>query len=98
MAVDFAHPVAADLYADGSGHDWPGYINANFAAALSWLEGTAPPGLVAGAKRLNNGAIERFDGSAWSPVALNYLSAGGGNLTGPATITQNDKAWLQVSV
>jgi hypothetical protein len=93
MAYDSTKPAIADNYSTGYTQN----IRDNFNYVLRWGEGDSVTGTPpTNAKRYNvsSGLFERYTGSAWVTMTLNYLAlSGGGTVAG----TVNFSGTLQVS-
>lgn len=68
--ADYALPVLTSTYTD-----LVNVLKARDDSAIKWLDGTTDSNLPSGAKRWNstNSYFEKFNGSAWSPLAAKYM-------------------------
>jgi hypothetical protein len=97
MAIDFTHPLPADLYDSATQPDVLEYIRDNITAVSTMLENLDPPGKIVGTKRLKDGLFDRWSGSAWAPYPINYLPLSSGVLTGDLVIRKDTEPTLELN-
>ena len=82
MSINFNTPIESQTVAARNTSARDAQI-----ALARWLEGVAVTGAVAGIKRLSNGVVEEWSGTAWAEKALAYAKSASPTFTGTIMFT-----------